>query len=162
MTRFSHSFVASLLAAVLLATAARADPAPRPFTAGSLAEVAQARTGKPFLLLLWSLDCASCIKEMDGLADTLAQHPELNLVIVATDDIADADRVDALLQKHRLGAVESWMFADANAQKLRHAIDPTWLGELPRSYFYDANHQRKGQSGMVKPEQILTWLASLK
>lgn len=160
MTTFKNSLVA-LMFTLFTGAYAMAGPV-QPFGAGSLAEIQQRHDGKPFVLLFWSVDCASCIKEMDGLATTLAGHPELRLVMVATDDIGDSDQVDAVLKKHHLDNVESWAFADANAKKLRYGIDPSWFGELPRSYFYDAKHQRKSQSGFLKPEQLEAWLVSLK
>jgi thiol-disulfide isomerase/thioredoxin len=154
---------ACLALAIALAAAHAAEAAPAlPFNSNSLADIQKANDGKPFILLLWSLDCASCIKEMDGLAKTVAKHPDLKLVMVATDDIVNSAQVEAVLRKHHLEGIESWTFAEPNAQKLRYGIDPSWFGELPRSYFYDARHQRKAQSGVLKPEQIESWLAAQK
>jgi thiol-disulfide isomerase/thioredoxin len=134
----------------------------RPFKAGSLQAITAARAGKPFLLLLWSLDCPSCLKEMDGLAASVAKHPELDLVLVSTDEDSYGKEAEAALHKHGLQSVESWIFADANAQRLRYEIDPAWFGELPRSYFYDASHQRLPQSGVLSVESIEAWLAAVK
>lgn len=131
-----------------------------PFKAGSLAEIQAQRAGKPFILLFWSLDCTSCMKEMDGLAAVAAKHPELDLVMVSTDEDSYGKEVEATLDKHGLRKVESWIFADANAQRLRYEIDPAWFGELPRSYFYDAAHQRKPHSGVLGIEQIEAWRTS--
>jgi len=149
------------LAALLLCHTALADGL-RPFKPTSLAEITAARSGKPFVLLLWSLDCPSCIKEMAGLAAILAKQPDLNWVLVSTDEESYAQEAEAMLRKHGLQGVESWIFADANAQRLRYAIDPAWFGELPRSYFYDASHQRLPHSGVLRSEQIEAWRAALK
>jgi thiol-disulfide isomerase/thioredoxin len=145
-----------------LLAAASACAAPRAFTTASLADIDQARRGKPFVLLLWSLDCASCIKEMNGIAAVLARHPQLDLVMIATDESARADRVTAVLEKHGLGAVDSWVFADPDPQSLRDGIDPSWFGEMPRAYFYDSTHRRTAKSGAVSPEQLEAWLAAVK
>jgi hypothetical protein len=35
-------------------------------------------------------------------------------------------------------------------------IDPKWYGELPRTYFLDAAHQRTGVSGVLSKEDYET------
>ena len=46
--------------------------------------------------------------------------------------------------------------------KLRYGIDPSWFGELPRSYFYDAAHNRLPHSGALNEDHIEAWLAAVK
>ncbi len=134
-----------------------------PFKAGSLSEIKAARAGKPFILLFWSLDCASCMKELDGLAAAVAKYPDLDLVMVSTDEEDSyGNEVEAMLAKHHLQNVQSWIFADSNVQRLRYEIDPTWFGELPRSYFYDAAHNRLPHSGVLGIEYIEAWRAAVK
>ncbi len=149
-----------ILAGYALLACHLAVAAPHLFKAGSLAEIQAGRAGKPFILLFWSLDCASCVKELDSLAAITAKHPDLDLVMVSTDEDSYAKEVEATLSKHGLGKIESWIFADANAQRLRHEIDPTWFGELPRSYFYDAAHHRQPHSGVLGVGQIGSWRIS--
>ena len=62
----------------------------RPFTQGSLAELLAAREGKPFILVLWSLDCQYCPTELKMLSELKRSHPNLDVVLVATDTISDA------------------------------------------------------------------------
>jgi hypothetical protein len=51
------------------------------------------------------------------------------------------------------------MFSDENSDKLRFEIDPKWYGELPRTYFFNAAHQRVGMSGVLSKKEILAKLA---
>lgn len=146
---------AALLIAAALAQPAHADP--QAFKTASLADIQAAHAGKPFILLLWSLECPSCLQELDGLAAALKKYPDIDLVMVSTDEDSYGKDTDAMLAKHGLQAVPSWIFADANQQALRHAIDPAWFGELPRTYFYDAKHQRQAHSGVLTLEQIEAW-----
>ena len=132
------------------------------FTAGSLAEIKQSKEGKPFILMFWSLDCASCMKELDALSDAIRRHPDLNIVMISTDDESQREPVEAMLDTHGLRQVESWIFADANTQRLRYEVDPSWFGELPRSYFYDAAHNRIAHSGALSAKHIESWLAAVK
>ena len=48
--------------------------------------------------------------------------------------------------------------AEADEDKLRYSIDPTWYGELPRTYFYDADHQITPLSGKISNSFLDTWL----
>lgn len=133
----------------------------RGFASGSLDEILKSRAGRPFVMVLWSLDCPPCLQELDFLSTQLKAHPEMDLVLVSTDEPGVQVAVEAQLEKHRLaGRVESWIFADANAQKLRYEIDAGWYGELPRSYFYDAGHHRVALSGAVTERHLQTWRAS--
>lgn len=134
----------------------------RPFRAGSLSEIMATQKGKPFLLNVWSLTCSACRAEMSMLAKLRQEYPNFNLVLVATDDIARSAAVQAFLLERRLAQVESWVFAEPNPQRLRYEIDSGWYGELPRSYFYDAKHERLGVSGALTLEQIQAWLQATR
>ncbi len=140
-----------------------AEPAsPQAFQSGGLAQILASRKGRPFLLSLWSTECPPCMKELDLMAKVRRKHPEFDVVMVSTDDDALGPQAQAMLEKHGLEGVESWIFAGANGQRLRFEIDPKWYGELPRSYFYDASHERLGISGALKPEQLEAWLKRIK
>ena len=139
-----------------------AETSLHPFVAGSLKDIKDAQAGKPFLLMFWSLDCASCMKEMDALAHAVKKHPGLNLVMISTDEDSYGEQVQAMLAKHKLAGVESWIFSGTYAQRLRYEVDPAWFGELPRSYFYDAAHNRLPHSGALTEEHIEAWLAAVK
>jgi len=139
-----------------------ADVGPQRFVSGSLAKILESRKSKPFVLLLWQLDCTPCLKEFRSLSGTVSQHPEFDLVLIATDDLSNKDSVKQVLAQNHLGMVESWIFADSNAQRLRYEIDPSWYGEVPRVYFFDAAHQRTAFSGALTENQIMAWLEAIK
>lgn len=134
----------------------------QPFKAGTLNEILKARQGKPFMLMFWSLDCTSCMKDLDALSASMKKHPKLDLVMVSTDEAEFSGEVAEVLEKHKLGQVESWIFDESNAQRLRYEVDPSWYGELPRSYFYDAGHNRLPVSGAITTEHIDAWVAAVK
>ncbi|MGX2039262.1 TlpA family protein disulfide reductase [Methylocaldum sp. MU1018] len=134
----------------------------QPFRAGSLDDILKTRQGKPFILMFWSLDCASCLKDMAALAASMKKHPKLDLVMVSTDEAEFAGEVSELLAKHELKQVESWIFGEPDAQRLRYEVDPSWYGELPRSYFYDAGHNRLPVSGAITAEHIDAWVAAVR
>jgi thiol-disulfide isomerase/thioredoxin len=133
---------------------------PQSFRSGSLAAIAAAREGKPFMLNLWSINCPPCRGEMDVLAKLVREHPKFDLVLIAADDPGDATKAQAVLAERGLSEVESWVFGEADAQRLRYEIDSGWHGELPRSYFYDAAHNRIAVSGVLKEAQLKAWIAA--
>lgn len=162
MTVFNlKPLLALVLTCCTTLTAAEAEPL-RQFRAGSLAEIVAAQEGKPFLLNVWTLSCSSCRAEMNMVARLRKEHPSFNLVLVSTNDIAQAFEVQTFLEERGLAEVESWIFTDPDAQHLRYEIDARWYGELPLSYFYDASHNRKGISGALKVAHIKAWLAAIE
>lgn len=152
--------VGAMALALMLSTAAHAGST-RAFEPGSLEHILQARQERPFVLVLWSLGCAPCLNELKVLAAELRQHPDTDLVLVSTDAPAARQRVERTLAQQGLeGRVESWIFADVSEHRLRHDIDPAWYGELPRAYFYDANHRRQASSGGLTPAHFQGWRAA--
>jgi hypothetical protein len=143
------------------------DKAPPPresrlqnFVPGSAGALAAARRNEPFLLVLWSVDCAPCFREFAEFQKLRREGRQLPLVLVATDGLAERERVGAALARFGLQDVENWIFADGNAAKLRFEIDPAWYGEMPRSYFYGRDGQRKAVSGGLSGAQVTAWLDS--
>lgn len=88
-------------------------------------------------------------------------HPELELVFISTDGLARIEAVKASLKEHNLANAASWVFAGP-VQRLRYTIDPNWYGLLPRSYLYDASHERIAVTGGLEKDQVLAWLAQVQ
>lgn len=140
-----------------------ADFAPiKDFMPGSYQQILSANAGNGFMLVLWSVDCTSCIKDMELLSSIHKSRPDLKIVMISTDEPGVTNEVQTLLQKYRLAEVENWLFADDNSQKLRYEIDPAWYSELPRTYFFSASHQREGVSGTLKAEEYKARFEKLK
>ena len=131
----------------------------RPFTQGSLGELLAAREGKPFILVLWSLDCQYCPTELKTLSELRRSHPNLDVVLVATDTISDAAQLALKAETYGMSQAEQWVFADDMPERLRREIDTRWYGEVPRTYFYDQRHQREVKTGLVNKQFFEQWLA---
>ena len=128
------------------------------FVSGSYHDILATRQDKPFVLVFWSIDCPPCHREL-AMLGRLRQHlPRLELVLVATDENVDRHELQEVLNRHRLQATDNWAFADASAQALRYEIDPSWYGELPRSYLFNRRHQRQARSGLLSAELLQVWL----
>lgn len=144
---------------LLLPLLVSAAAPPRPFVSGSYQALLDARRGSPFLLIFWSLDCPPCHHELAMLGELKREFPELPLVLVATDAPQMARQVTELLAQKGLAAVESWLYADEFGERLRFEVDRSWYGELPRSYLFDATHQRRAISGVLGEAEVRGWLA---
>jgi thiol-disulfide isomerase/thioredoxin len=110
--------------------------------------------GKPFIVSLWSVDCAPCRVELDMLGKLKQADPALPLVVISTDSIEKREEAVDILQGYALDGVPTWMFADTFVERLRFSIDPMWYGELPRSYFFAPDHSFTAHSGILTAEKL--------
>ena len=140
------------------ATAVFATADLRPFDAKSLAEIRQAHAGRPFVLAFWSIHCAPCKEEMSLLSEFKRRYPQVSIVLVATDPPSEKPTVIRYLAGQKPGPLETWSFADEFAERVRFAVDRKWRGELPRTYFYNAEHQPTAQTGSLDPAWVESWM----
>jgi hypothetical protein len=103
---------------------------------------------------LWSVDCAPCRVELDMLGQMKKADPDFPLVVISTDSIEMREDAADILDEYQLAGETTWMFADSFVERLRFSIDPGWYGELPRSYFYDAEHNMMAHSGILTEEKF--------
>ncbi|MEQ1772836.1 MAG: hypothetical protein ABL891_03545 [Burkholderiales bacterium] len=132
-----------------------------PFDAASLASIRKAHAGRPFVLAFWSLHCEPCRDEMAEWNAVKRKRPSLPIVLVSTDAPADRVMINAFFAKYPPGAVQKWVFADAFSERVRYAVDKSWRGELPKSYFFDAAHKAEVKSGRVDRAWIEAWAAKV-
>lgn len=132
----------------------------RPFTSGSLDAIRAAHADRAFILAFWSIDCAHCPKELRTLGALKKKFPELEIVLVATDNETPGATLADFAARQGLGEVEQWMFADAQPERLRYEIDRHWWGELPRTYFFDGGPDAEGVSGIVPRKRLERWIAA--
>lgn len=142
--------------AAIAATAAPAE-AIRPFEAHSLEHIVTAQKGKPFVLIVWSLDCQYCQISLKNLAEAKRKRKDLHVVTLSTDPVDDPQAVALMKKKLESAGMNSnaWAYGDAAPEQLRYAIDPKWHGEIPRSYWFNAQGQRVASySGVITAETI--------
>ncbi|OYZ03871.1 MAG: hypothetical protein B7Y26_14075 [Hydrogenophilales bacterium 16-64-46] len=151
-------FLFGMMAVLVIAASASAAE-PIPFTVDSLAKIKAQYAGRPFILNLWSVnECSYCIAELTLLGKLAKTQKRLPLVLVATDSPEFAPAMQKTLSPLGLAGVDSWVFDDPIPERLRHAIDPSWYGELPRTYLYDARHQRETIVGVLGEQRLRAWL----
>lgn len=133
-----------------------------PFTAESAKEIQARRAGAPFVLAFWSLSCAYCPQELAMLGALARRHGSPAIVLVSTDTPDDEAAILAALERHALTDAEAWVFADDFVERLRHAVDPQWHGELPRTYFIRDGRVAHAVSGQVDRAEVEAWIASAR
>jgi len=152
--------IAASLAASPMANAAgnagAAATSLKPFEPQSVEQIAASHKGKPFVILVWSMDCEFCQHSLDVLSRARAANPGFDIVTISTDPLSDA-ALSQLVTKRLSGInllADAWSFGEQPPERLRYAIDPRWRGEKPRSYWYDAQGQRSAHSGVITPAVI--------
>ncbi|KZY36021.1 MULTISPECIES: hypothetical protein [unclassified Oleiphilus] len=131
----------------------------KPFSADSLIAIEESRKGEAFILLLWSIECPPCLKELKLLKELTGQGLNKHLLLVSTDDMEYQTDIEALIANEALLEYEHWLFNGDLPERLRYNIDPGWYGELPRAYIYSARGQRVAHSGMLTKAMLEQWLA---
>ena len=149
-------FILIMLSQVSLALAVNEQP----FVNSTLEQLQQKYQGKNWLMLLWSLDCPPCFKELETVQQLHSGINKLPVVIVNVDSDSEigAERI-SVIEQFQLTSLEHYYFVDGEVEKSRYQLDPNWHGELPRSYFFDASGQFRAKSGLVSKKLIKTWLA---
>ena len=130
------------------------------FGADSLTQIEARRAGSDFVLVLWSVDCPPCLKELALFGTLTDARARQRLVLVVTDDPERHTEADVLLKRFGLTDLEHWAFDATEPERLRQRIDPAWFGELPRSYFYAAGQARQARSGLIDAPTLARWLGT--
>jgi thiol-disulfide isomerase/thioredoxin len=75
------------------------QPSLKPFTTGSYQQILANNANQPFMLVVWSITCSSCLKDMPLLSRIHKKQPELKIIMLAADDISETDQIQAILKK---------------------------------------------------------------
>jgi thiol-disulfide isomerase/thioredoxin len=125
------------------------------FAPDSFSQIVASHTGKPFVVLVWGLDCEYCLASFNALAEAQRKH-KFSVVTIAIDRVDDAEATSLIkknLEASGLGT-NMWAFSSAPPEQLRYAIDPKWRGETPRSYWFNARAERVAHSGVITSETV--------
>ena len=113
---------------------------------------------QPLIISFWSIDCPYCIDDLKKLGKALSKNKNVKLITVCVDGKESAKKAERILNLAHLPEHERYQYAEVDEDKLRYSIDPTWYGELPRTYFYDTAHQVSPLSGKISNSFLDAWL----
>lgn len=131
---------------------------PQVFNQDSYQNILKSNKDNNFIMILWSLDCPPCIEEMPVISSFHKKNPGVEIILVSTDEVSRVNEITDLLFEAELQGLQQWVFQNENYHRIRYSIDPTWYGELPRSYFYRAGKLNKKRSGRLTMNDLEQWL----
>lgn len=143
------------LAALLLVPALATASSLTPLTASDIPALLAPPAHGERLIAFWALDCAYCEPNLQALARLQQAHPQaIELVTVATDDVAHGPAIEKRLAAAGMTAWPARAYADATPERLNYLLDPEWGGETPRVLVIRADGSRHGYSGELTTKQL--------
>ena len=112
---------------------------------------------QPLIISFWSIDCPYCLDDLKKLGKALSKNTNVKLITVCVDGKESAKKAERILSQANLPKHEQYQYAEVDEDRLRYNIDPSWYGELPRTYFYDAAHQVTPLSGKISNSFLDKW-----
>jgi len=156
--------LASILAAAIVAAVSLAEPAasgetPPPFEAATLNQIRDAHQGAPLIIHFWGLTCSNCMAELTDWGAFARAHPGATIVLVNWDQRGTRpEQIAPTLQKAGLGAVPSYALGNGFEEKLRFAVSPDWMGELPYTRLVAGDGTATTFSGAADFAELDAWL----
>jgi thiol-disulfide isomerase/thioredoxin len=126
----------------------------QPFKPGSYQDILKRYSTNNLLVVFWSIDCPPCFKELKHLGEFHLKNPERKIILINVDTGYNQKKLLALLETNNLVNIERWIFNSNHHEKLRHEIDPRWLGDLPRSYFFSLTKKPQRLRGVLSLVRI--------
>jgi len=143
------------LATLLLLPALATAGSLKPLTATDVPALLAPPAHGERLIAVWALDCAYCEPNLQALARLQQAHPDtIELVTVATDDIAHGAAIEKRLAAAGMARWPARAYADATPERLNYLLDPEWGGETPRVLVIRADGSREGYSGELTARQL--------
>jgi thiol-disulfide isomerase/thioredoxin len=131
----------------------------KPFNKIHLTALKQRYKGQRWLMVFWSVDCPPCFQELAMIQTLSEQVTNLAIVIVNADDSDDISHERSnVIERFKLSHLTRLYFLEGQGAKSRYIVDPSWYGELPRSYFIDAAGKFNGKSGLITKQALNDWL----
>jgi thiol-disulfide isomerase/thioredoxin len=153
---------AAIAAALALAGAAAADVELAPFDGATPAALRAEHAGRPFVLVFWSTTCAPCVEELPHWAETARRHPAVpvHLVLVPIGGAGEVEEAKRLLDALAESRLRTAAASDDVLERVYHAVDPAWRGELPAAWFFDAAHRSERRLGRVDASFVEAWMTA--
>ena len=129
-----------------------------PLRADQVPAILGAYSGKPLVVEIWSLDCSYCRENLGRIAQWRKDYPDLEVIMVCIDAIADADQLSAVLARMNAEGIPQYVNAEPIPEKLQAALDPDWHGETPRTLFINGKGKRSAISGLLHEDSFARML----
>jgi len=141
-SRFGRAAACGGVGLLLIATAAHA--AVLPADAPALKRAIAAQKGRVVLVNFWATWCGPCVAEFPAIVKTSRKYRAQGLTVIAVSADSAKDlhtKVEPFLAKQE-AAFPSYLEKSADPEDFINALDPTWQGDLPRTFIYDRQGRR--------------------
>lgn len=146
-----------LLAFFVPAPARDSETQLKPFGRGSWQELTKAHAGRPTIVHFWGVTCGPCKVELPQLGAFMKDHPGIDMVTISADFVPNLpEATRAMLERSGLAAAENWIF-DGFADRLRFEIDPTWQGDIPRTFLITREGEMTTIEGSAEMADLKRW-----
>lgn len=142
MNKSAFAFLACLMIALPL-QAVEFTPLDKA-TARQLLDPASHR--QPTVVALWSSDCSHCKKNLQLLSTLVKSNPRLRVITLAAEP--ETAILAPMLDRYSLPGPR-YAYGSDNPDAIAYAIDPSWAGELPRSFLFNGRGQKEKVSGVI-------------
>lgn len=131
-----------------------------PFDARTPAALRAAHAGKPFVLVFWSTACEPCREELPLWASLRRRYPgvPVHLVHLSIDGSDPREEAGQLLAGLAASGLRTARVSDDVPERVFHAVDPEWRGELPAAWFFDSAHRSERRLGRVDAAWAESWM----
>ena len=121
-----------------------AVPTVVPADAPTIKKAIAAQKGRVVLVNFWATWCAPCVAEFPAIVRVSRRYKRRGLSVIAVSADSGRDRqtrVQPFLVKQRV-AFPVYLERSADPEDFIDAFDPTWPGDLPRTFIYDRRGKR--------------------
>jgi thiol-disulfide isomerase/thioredoxin len=128
------------------------------FDARSPAALRAAHAGKAFVLVFWSPSCEPCRDELPLWSSLARRHPGLPIHLVMLPLVeGDEEEAKPILRALAGSGVRTAVATDDVPERIFHAVDPGWRGELPAAFLFDSTHRVERRLGRVAASYLEAW-----
>lgn len=106
---------------------------------------------QPTVVALWSADCSHCKKNLQLLSALAKSNPRLKIVTVAAEPAGEEH--GPLIARYALPGLR-YAYGSDTPEAIAYAIDPSWAGELPRTFLFNGSGGQEKRSGVLSVETI--------
>ncbi len=103
------------------------------------------------IVALWSSDCNYCKQNLKLLSSLAKSNKKLRLITVTAE--SESAELWPMLKPYALSGPR-YAYGNDNPEAIAYAIDPTWGGELPRTFLFDGRGGRVVVAGVVSAAAV--------
>ncbi len=156
-SRFGRAAACGGVGFLLSMTTAHAAVTVTPADAPAIKKAIAAQRGHVVLVNFWATWCGPCVAEFPAIVQASRKYRAqgLSVIAVSADSLKDRHtKVEPFLAKQKV-TFPVFLEHSAEPEDFINAFDPTWQGDLPRTFIYDRQGRRmKTLTGEQTPQTL--------